>query len=230
MSARLDTNRNFVAMRSTSAAPAASRSSISSLNGTSLSSQPSGQPRSGDLRLERGKKTASKCKTFLATATEECCPARGTLAGHFTRRLSPSPMPGRRIQQQRAYLPLKRSSPRPQFYRRTLACLRNRLENFSCRVKFIPIDCMTHPGISLEANNPTHIGERGCGLLDSLPRNVRVGIARAEKTRRAVQKAGVAERCAFRPDQPSRERDQSTITLRVPRHIFGCQACALGES
>jgi len=33
--------------------------------------------------------TASKCKTFLATATEECCPARGTLAGHFTRRLSP---------------------------------------------------------------------------------------------------------------------------------------------
>src|SRR6516225_517999 len=36
--------------------------------------------------------TASKCKTFLATATEECCPARGTLAGHFTRRLSPSPM------------------------------------------------------------------------------------------------------------------------------------------
>src|SRR5215469_4132507 len=62
--------------------------------------------------------TASKCKTFLATATEECCPARGTLAGHFTRRLSPSPMPGKRIQQQRAYLPLKRSSPRPQFYRR----------------------------------------------------------------------------------------------------------------
>src|SRR5215467_12930065 len=41
--------------------------------------------------------TASKCKTFLATATEECCPARGTLAGHFTRRLSPSPMPGKRI-------------------------------------------------------------------------------------------------------------------------------------
>src|SRR5215469_13466148 len=40
--------------------------------------------------------TASKCKTFLATATEECCPARGTLAGHFTRRLSPSPMPGKR--------------------------------------------------------------------------------------------------------------------------------------
>jgi len=61
--------------------------------------------------------TASKCKTFLATATEECCPARGTLAGHFTRRLSPSPMPGKRIQPQRAYLPLKRSSPRPQFYR-----------------------------------------------------------------------------------------------------------------
>src|SRR5262252_11149765 len=61
--------------------------------------------------------TASKCKTFLATATKECCPARGTLAGHFTRRLSPSPMPGKRIQQQRAYLPLKRSSPRPQFYR-----------------------------------------------------------------------------------------------------------------
>ena len=61
--------------------------------------------------------TASKCKTFLATTTEECCPARGTLAGHFTRRLSPSPMPGQRIQQQRAYLPLKRSSPRPQFYR-----------------------------------------------------------------------------------------------------------------
>src|SRR5215469_4465628 len=54
--------------------------------------------------------TASKCKTFLATATEECCPAIGTLAGHFTRRLSPSPMPGKRIQQQRAYLPLKRSS------------------------------------------------------------------------------------------------------------------------
>src|SRR6516165_10234411 len=44
-------------------------------------------------------------------------PARGTLAGHFTRRLSPSPMPGKRLQQQRAYLPLKRSSPRPQFYR-----------------------------------------------------------------------------------------------------------------
>src|SRR5215469_12037461 len=42
--------------------------------------------------------TASKCKTFLATATEECCPAKGTLAGHFTRRLSPSPMPGKRIQ------------------------------------------------------------------------------------------------------------------------------------
>src|SRR5215472_8335851 len=61
--------------------------------------------------------TASECKTFLATATKECCPARGTLAGHFTRRLSPSPMPGKRIQQQRAYLPLKRSSPRPQFYR-----------------------------------------------------------------------------------------------------------------
>src|SRR6516225_2990105 len=61
--------------------------------------------------------TASKCKTFLATATEECCPARGTLAGHFTRRLSPSPMPGKRMQQQRPYLPLKRSSPRPQFYR-----------------------------------------------------------------------------------------------------------------
>src|SRR6516164_10406720 len=61
--------------------------------------------------------TASKCKTFLATATEECCPARGTLAGHFTRRLSPSPMPGKRIQQQRAYQPLKRSSPRLQFYR-----------------------------------------------------------------------------------------------------------------
>src|SRR6516162_5986031 len=56
-------------------------------------------------------------RPFLATATEECCPARGTLAGHFTRRLSPSPMPGKRIQQQRAYLPLKRSSPRPQFYR-----------------------------------------------------------------------------------------------------------------
>jgi hypothetical protein len=56
-------------------------------------------------------------KPFLATATEECCPARGTLAGHFTRRLSPSPMPGKRIQQQRAYQPLKRSSPRPQFYR-----------------------------------------------------------------------------------------------------------------
>ena len=56
-------------------------------------------------------------KRFLATATEECCPARGTLAGHFTRRLSPSPMPGKRIQPQRAYLPLKRSSPRPQFYR-----------------------------------------------------------------------------------------------------------------
>src|SRR5215469_14291108 len=54
--------------------------------------------------------TASKCKTFLATATEECCPAKGTLAGHFTRRLSPSPMPGKRMQQQRAYLPLKRSS------------------------------------------------------------------------------------------------------------------------
>src|SRR6516164_6316682 len=61
--------------------------------------------------------TASKCKTFVATATEECCPAIGTLAGHFTRRLSPSPMPRKRIQQQRAYLPLKRSSPRPQFYR-----------------------------------------------------------------------------------------------------------------
>src|SRR5215471_17304669 len=112
----------------------------------------------------------------------------------------------------------------------TLAYLRNRLENFLCRVKFIPIDCMTHPGISLEADNPTHIAERGCGLLDSLPRNVRVGIARAEKTRRAVQKAAVAELCAFGPDQPSGERDQSTITLRVPRHIFGCQACALGES
>jgi antitoxin VapB len=28
--------------------------------------------------------TASKCKTFLATAAEECCPARGTLAGHLT--------------------------------------------------------------------------------------------------------------------------------------------------
>src|SRR6516164_6717481 len=62
--------------------------------------------------------TASKCKTFLATATEERSPARGTLAGLFTRRLGPSPMPGRRIQQRRAYLPLKRSSPRPQFYRR----------------------------------------------------------------------------------------------------------------
>ena len=37
-------------------------------------------------------------KPFLATATEECCPARDTLAGHFTRRLSPSPMPGKRIQ------------------------------------------------------------------------------------------------------------------------------------
>src|SRR5215469_881328 len=63
--------------------------------------------------------TASKCP-FLATATEECCPARGTLAGHFTRRLSPSPMPGKRIQQQLAYLPLKRSSPCPQFYRSDL--------------------------------------------------------------------------------------------------------------
>src|SRR5215469_6323834 len=63
--------------------------------------------------------TASKCKTILATATEECCPARGTLAGHFTRRLSPSPMPGKRIQQRRAYLPLKRSRPRPQIYRHT---------------------------------------------------------------------------------------------------------------
>src|SRR5215469_8603571 len=72
--------------------------------------------RSDKLRSVNG--TASKCKTFLATATEECCPARGTLAGHFTRRLSPSPMPGKRIQQRRAYLPLKRSSPRPQFYRR----------------------------------------------------------------------------------------------------------------
>jgi len=27
--------------------------------------------------------TASKCKTFLATATEECCPAIGTLAGRL---------------------------------------------------------------------------------------------------------------------------------------------------
>src|SRR6516225_5294363 len=62
-------------------------------------------------------------KTFLATATKECCPARGTLAGHFTRRLSPSPMPGKRIQPQRAYLPLKRSSPRPQFYRGAEASL-----------------------------------------------------------------------------------------------------------
>src|SRR5215468_494191 len=62
--------------------------------------------KAGDvLRSVNG--TASKCKTFLATATEECCPARGTLAGHFTRRLSPSPMPGKRIQQQWAYLPLK---------------------------------------------------------------------------------------------------------------------------
>src|SRR5499427_2456173 len=48
--------------------------------------------------------TASKCKTFLATATEECCPAIGTLAGHFTRRLSPSPMPGKRIQQLTCHL------------------------------------------------------------------------------------------------------------------------------
>src|SRR6516165_7319048 len=76
---------------------------------------PSSSRMSDVLRSVNG--TASKCKTFLATATEECCPARGTLAGHFTRRLSPSPMPGKRIQQQRAYLPLKRSSPRPQFYR-----------------------------------------------------------------------------------------------------------------
>src|SRR6516164_5587141 len=134
-----------------------------------------------------------------------------------------------RVRSTESRLPPK--MPRTGSYRtQTLACLRNRLENFCCRVKFIPIDCMAHPGISLEADNPTHIGERGCGLLDSLPRNVRVGIARAEKTRRAVQKAGVAELCAFRPDQPSGERDQSTITLRVPRHIFGCQACALGES
>src|SRR5215831_2313104 len=72
-----------------------------------------GVKRSDVLRSVNG--TASKCKTFLATATEECCPAIGTLAGHFTRRLSPSPMPGKRIQQQRAYLPLKRSSPRPQY-------------------------------------------------------------------------------------------------------------------
>src|SRR5215469_4713612 len=76
-----------------------------------------GVKRSDVLRSVNG--TASKCKTFLATATEECCPAIGTLAGHFTRRLSPSPMPGKRIQQQRAYLPLKRSRPRPQFYRGT---------------------------------------------------------------------------------------------------------------
>src|SRR5215471_13810506 len=56
--------------------------------------------------------TASKCP-FLATATEKCCPARGTLAGHFTRRLSPSPMPGRRIQERRAYLPLKKKQSAP---------------------------------------------------------------------------------------------------------------------
>src|SRR5215472_9000560 len=61
--------------------------------------------------------TASKCKTFLATATEECCPAIGTLAGHFTRSSVRALCQGREYKQQRAYLPLKRSSPRPQFYR-----------------------------------------------------------------------------------------------------------------
>src|SRR5215469_15946219 len=69
--------------------------------------------------------TASKCKTFLATATEECCPARGTLAGHFTRRLSPSPMPGKKIRQQRAYLPLKRKQSAPAILsrdRRKIGC------------------------------------------------------------------------------------------------------------
>src|SRR5215469_10922067 len=90
--------------------------------------------------------TASKCKTFLATATEECCPARGTLAGHFTRRLSPSPMPGKRIQQQRAYLPLKRSSPRPQFYRSTrteATCptISSRVQRTSSRGRRIPRSC-----------------------------------------------------------------------------------------
>src|SRR5215469_8782851 len=71
--------------------------------------------RSDVLRSVNG--TASKCKTFLATATEECCPARGTLAGHFTRSSVRALCQGREYKQQRAYLPLKRSSPRPQFYR-----------------------------------------------------------------------------------------------------------------
>jgi len=53
-------------------------------------------PQGSDL-LRSVNGTASKCKTFLATATEECCPAIGTLAGHFTRRLSPSPQFYRRL-------------------------------------------------------------------------------------------------------------------------------------
>src|SRR6516164_6440513 len=103
--------------------PPGPRVSAGSKSGTLfLKSFGDSPPRAGGARsvyqrdvLRSVNGTASKCKTFLATATEECCPAIGTLAGPFTRRLSPSPMPGKRIQQQRAYLPLKRSSPLPQF-------------------------------------------------------------------------------------------------------------------
>jgi len=130
---------------------------------------------------------------FSRTATEECCPARGTLAGHFTRRLSPSPMPGKRIQQPRAYLTLKRSSPRPQFYRSSLG------------------EMQRDGGRARRWNSASE-----CHLFfsNSLHRSKRVQLVSSSAGRTTAALSGTAHSCCGRFAYPDAQRQREHAMVR----------------
>lgn len=98
------------------------------------------------------------------------------------------------------------------------------------RFDFAGNDGMGHPRITVCSHIRAHLFQDFRRLLDALPRDVRVGIARTKEGRRTSKVARVSQIGTGRTDQPACKRNEACIPARVPRNELSGQTCALREA
>src|ERR1700761_4936988 len=98
------------------------------------------------------------------------------------------------------------------------------------RLDFVMGDGMRHPRVAAQGHIRAHLSEHFGGLLNALPGNVGVWIARTQEGWSSSQVSGVRQIGAWRADQSACKRDESRIFARMGSDEFCRQARALRET
>src|SRR5450631_4061015 len=88
-------------------------------------------------------------------------------------------------------------------------------------------DGMEHTRITISGHIRSHLLQYFRRFVNARPRNMRIGISRAEVRWRSSQVSCVAQIGVWWANQPAGKRNEARIPARLPCNELGRKACAL---